>query len=276
LQRALADQLVFKKIREIFGGRVRFFISSSAPIAVEIIEFFHAAGMLILEGYGQTEMTCFSTFCRPDEYRFGSVGKPLPDVELKIAEDGEILIRGDIVFMGYQNQPELTRETITEDGWIHSGDLGRLDSDGFLWITGRKKDIIITSGGKNITPSNIENLLKNHPLIEQALVHGDRRNYLTALIGIAPDEASTWAKAHGLEGMSYDDLTKHQALYQEVQRIVDDVNQSLARFETIKNFAILPHLLELEKGELTPTLKIRRRIVEDEYRALLDALYMKD
>ncbi len=273
VRRSLADRLVFRRIREIFGGRVRYFLSSSAPISLEIIEFFHAAGMLILEAWGQTEVSCFATINREEDYRLGSVGKALPGTELRIAEDGEILVRGDIVFKGYLNQPELTAETLTDDGWIHTGDLGRLDEDGFLWITGRKKEIIITAGGKNITPANIENLLKDHPLIEQALVHGDRRKYLTALLGLDPENLRAWAEEKGIEYPSYEEILANSALREEIQRIVDEVNRHFARYETIKRFALLPRLLDVEKGELTPTLKIRRRIVEDRFKDLLDSLY---
>lgn len=273
LQWALADRLVFRKIRDIFGGRVRFFLSSSAPISVEILEFFHAAGMPVLEGYGQTEVSCFCTMNLPDDYRLGSVGKALPGVELRIAEDGEVLVRGPIVFKGYRNQPQLTADTLEADGWIHTGDIGRLDEDGFLYITGRKKDIIITSGGKNITPSNIENQLLQHPLIEQALVHGDRRNYLVALLALNPDGVQEWARGRGLAGRPYEELIQEPGLLREVQKIVDEVNTRLARFESVKKFALLPRLLEVEKAELTPTLKIRRRVVEEHFRDILDSLY---
>lgn len=273
LQCLAADRLVFRKIRGVFGGRVRYFISAAAPISVEILEFFHAAGLLILEGYGQTEVSCFCTLNAPDDYRMGSVGKALPGVELRIAADGEILVRAPTVCKGYLNQPELTRETIDENGWIHTGDVGRMDEDGFLWITGRKKEIIITSGGKNVTPSNIEHLLCRHPLIEQALVHGDRRKYLTALIGISPENLRAWAARQGLAPENTGKLLQEPVLVKEVQRIVDEANQELARHESVKRFAILPRLLEVEKGELTPTLKIRRRIVEERFRDLLDSLY---
>ena len=273
LQRVLADHLVFRKIRGIFGGRVRYFLSSSAPISLEIIEFFHAAGMLILEAWGQTEVSCFATINFEDDYRLGSVGKALPGTELQIADDGEILVRGAIVFKGYLNQPELTAETLTEDGWIHTGDLGRLDQDGFLWITGRKKEIIITAGGKNVTPANIENLLKDHPLIDQALVHGDRRKYLTALLGLDPETLEAWATEKGIGYTSYEAILDNPALLDDVQAMVDEVNRHFARYETIKRFALLPRLLDVEKGELTPTLKIRRRIIEERFKDLLDSLY---
>ncbi len=273
MQRAVADRLVFRKIREIFGGRVRYFLSSSAPISLEIIEFFHAAGMRVLEAWGQTEVSCFATLNLEDDYRLGSVGKALPGTELRIAEDGEILVRGDIVFKGYLNQPQLTAETLTEDGWIRTGDVGRLDEDGFLWITGRKKEIIITAGGKNVTPANIENMLKDHPLIEQALLHGDRRKYLTALLGLDPVNLEEWAKEKGIDYRSYSAILDNPALLEDVQAIVDKVNKHFARYETIKRFALLPRPLEVEEGELTPTLKIRRRIIEERFKDLLDSLY---
>jgi long-chain acyl-CoA synthetase len=210
---------------------------------------------------------------RQEDYRLGSVGKALPRTDLKIAEDGEILVRGPIVFKGYLNQPDLSAATITEDGWIQTGDLGHLDQEGFLWITGRKKEIIITAGGKNITPANIENLLKDHPLIDQALVHGDRRKYLTALLGLDPENLKGWAAENGIAYTSYEEILESPALRAEVQQIVDEVNQHFARYETIKCFALLPRLLEVEKGELTPTLKIRRRIIEERFKDLLDSLY---
>ncbi|MCU0599772.1 MAG: long-chain fatty acid--CoA ligase [Desulfobacterales bacterium] len=270
----LADFLVLKKIREVFGGRVRYFLSSAAPIALEIIEFFHACGMVILEGYGQTEVSCFCTLNMPEAFRFGSVGRALPDVELKIADDGEIMVKGDIVFKGYHNQPELTQKTLTRDGWIYTGDIGRIDSDGFLWITGRKKDIIITSGGKNVTPSNIENLLMNHPLIEYAMVHGDRRKFLTALISLSAENLPAWAEANGFMGLHYEQITGLDAVKQEIQKAVNETNKHLANFETIKKFIILPKPFDIETGELTPTMKVRRNIVEQRYMNMLDELYM--
>ncbi len=270
---ALADRIVFRKVRDVFGGRVRYFLSSAAPIAVEILEFFHACGMVILEGYGQSEVSCFCTLCTPEAYRFGSVGKALPGVSLKIAEDGEIMVKGDIVFQGYLNQPELTHQTLTDDGWIYTGDIGRIDDNGFLWVTGRKKDIIITSGGKNVTPSNIENLLQNHPLIEYAMVHGDRRKYLTALISLSPDNLPAWARLHGIDNSDYEILSRHPEVRKEIQAAVDSANKHLANFETIKKFVIIPKTLGVETGELTPTMKVRRRLVEEKYMEQLDGLY---
>lgn len=273
LQYAIADKLVFKKIREIFGGRCKYFLSASAPIAVEILEFFHACGMLILEGYGQTEVSCFCTLCSIDDYCFGTVGKPIPGASLKIAEDGEILVKGDIVFKGYLNQPDLNRQTLTEDGWIYTGDVGRIDGNGFLWITGRKKEIIITSSGKNITPSNIENILKNDPLIEHVMLHGDKRKYATALISLEHDNLMAWAKKKGYNNLEYKELINLPALQEKVQASIDRTNSQVARFETIKKFALLPTPLTVETGELTPTMKVRRKIVETKYLHLLDDLY---
>jgi len=273
LKYAVADKLVFSKIRDIFGGRCRHFLSASAPIALEILEFFHACGMLILEGYGQTEVSCFCTLCSIDDYCFGSVGKPIPGASIKVAEDGEILVKGDIVFKGYLNQPELNRETLTDDGWIYTGDVGRIDENGFLWITGRKKEIIITSAGKNITPSNIENILKNDPLIEHVMLHGDKRKYATALISLEPDNLKIWAEKEGHGAMGYEELVSLPALKERVQASVDRTNRQVARFETIKKFALLPKPLEVETGELTPTMKVKRKIVETKYLHLLDELY---
>lgn len=273
LKYKIADKLVFKKIRGLFGGRVNYFLSSAAPISKEIIEFFHAAGLLILEGYGQTEATCFCSLSTPDNYRFGSVGKAIPGIQIKIAHDGEVMVKGKTVFDGYLNQPSLTRKTITEDGWLHTGDIGKLDKDGYLWIIGRKKEIIITSGGKNITPSNIEHMLMQTPLIEQALVHGDRRKFLTCLITLSPDQLETWGKKHGFINLDHDALCKKEALKKEIQKAVDNLNIRLGRYETIKNYRILSKPFLVETGELTPTLKIRRHQIEKKYKKILDSMY---
>ena len=273
IKNRIADRLVFSKIRDVFGGRVYTFLSSAAPISVEILKFFHACGMLILEGYGQTEISCFCTVCTPDDYRFGSVGKALPGISVQIAGDGEIMVKGDIVFTGYHHQEELTRKTIDSDGWIYTGDLGRIDSDGFLWITGRKKEIIVTSGGKNVTPSNIEGRIMNHPLIEYAMVHGDRRNYLTALISLSQENLVTWAEKKGLSTDDFQQLTQSEPVRAEVRSAIDTANQSLAKFETIKKYVIVPRPFQVETGELTPTMKVRRKEVEEKYKPLLDELY---
>jgi len=183
------------------------------------------------------------------------------------------MVKGDIVFKGYFNQPELTRKTVTDDGWIFTGDIGRIDDDGYLWITGRKKEIIVTSGGKNVTPSNIERLLMNHPLIELAMVHGDRRNYLTVLLSLSPDTLKGWAEKHGCPDLEYEKLIMREDLRAEIQNHVDAVNQHLARYETIKKFAFVPHPFQVETGELTPTMKVKRAVVEQKYKDLLDQFY---
>jgi long-chain acyl-CoA synthetase len=273
LQYPLADTLVLKKMRNLFGGEAKFTISGAAPISLEILEFFRASGLLILEGYGLTETSGLVTMNFPDAYRFGSVGKALPTAEIKIAEDGEILVRGAVIFQGYFQDEAKTQELFTEDGWFCTGDIGKIDSEGFVYITGRKKDIIITSGGKNVTPSNIEQLIIGHPLIEQVLVHGDRRKYLTALLTLEPENAQTWAKQQGIDYQSVSDIGEHPTLRAEIETFIEQINTQLAQYETIKDFAILPELLSIEGGELTPTLKIKRNVVEQKYRVILDEMY---
>jgi len=275
-QYKVAEAMVFSKIKAPFGSKIKYCLSSAAPISMEILEFFLSAGLLILEGYGQTECSAFCTINLPDDYKLGSVGKALPGIAIKIAADGEILIKGDTVFAGYYKEPEKTKETIDQDGWLHSGDLGRLDEDGFLYIIGRKKEIIITAGGKNITPSNIEFLLMSHPLIEQAFVHGDKRNYLTALIGIEPETLKQWAQNQGLAADNVEALLQHELLLQTLQNHVDQVNTKLAQYETIKYFRVLPRLFSVDEGELTPTLKVKRSVVEEKYQSLLNSMYQKD
>ncbi len=267
-----ADVLVLKKLRNVFGGRVKFFVTGAAPIALDILEFFHAAGMLIIEVYGLTESTGVSNSNTLDNYKFGTVGPAIPDTEVRLAEDGEILIRGDVVFKGYLNREEETRETI-KDGWLYTGDIGVIDEDGFLRITDRKKNIIVTAGGKNITPSNIENIVKTDPLISQVLVHGDRRNFLSALITLDPEES---VKLAGERGISIDDpagLASNPEIITSVQKAVDKANEQVARVQQIKKFTILPQDFTVEGGEITPTLKVKRREVEKKYADVLDKMY---
>jgi long-chain acyl-CoA synthetase len=254
LQHRLADRLVYSKVKQRLGGRLRIGISGGAPLAKEIIEFFHALDILILEGYGLTECTTAATVNRPTQYRFGTVGPALPDVELRIADDGEVLIKTDTIFAGYFKDDEATQEVLPGDGWLRSGDLGHVDDDGFLTITDRKKDILVTAGGKNIAPQNLENALKTHPLVSQALVVGDRRPYVAALITVA-------------EGTS-PDAARH-----EIEKAVEDVNRSLSRYEQIKRYAILPRDFSAEEGEVTPTLKLKRRVCEQHFAAEIEALY---
>jgi long-chain acyl-CoA synthetase len=257
LQHRLADRLVYSKVKKRFGGRLRIAISGGAPLSTQIAEFFHTFDILILEGWGLTECTTAATVNRPRRFRFGTVGPAMPGVEVATEEDGELLIRSDTVFAGYLKDDEATREVLAADGWLRSGDLGTIDADGFVRITDRKKDIIVTAGGKNLSPQNIENALKTSPLVSQALVIGDRRPYVTALITL--DEAEV-AKANG----------EVPAL---VQAVVDDVNRDLSRFEQIKRFAVIPREFSPDEGEVTPTLKLKRRVIEERFAREIDELY---
>ncbi|MDQ3721666.1 MAG: long-chain fatty acid--CoA ligase [Actinomycetota bacterium] len=276
VQYALADKLVLHKIRDLFGGNLKLALSGAAPIDIEILEFFHAAGIWVLEGYGMTETCAVETLNTIDEHRFGTVGRPLPGVcEVKIADDGEVLMRGGNIFKGYYDNEEATRETLNADGWLHSGDLGELDGDGYLSITGRKKDLIITSSGKNISPSNIENALKLCRWISQAVVFGDRRPYLTALLTIDPDEAATLAEKVGAASKAPADLAKDPAVRAELQRAVDDANSKFARIAQVKKFTVLERDLSQEEEELTPTLKVKRNVVYQRYKDEFTALYDK-
>ena len=269
-----ADAALFQNVRNIFGGRIKQAVTGAAPIAQEILEFFYACGVLVLEGWGMTETSTAATCNTAEEFRFGSVGKPFPGVEVKIAADGEILARGPNIFRGYYKNPEATAETIV-DRWLHTGDIGRIDEDGFLYITGRKKDIIITAGGKNITPANLENGLKQNQYISQAVVHGDRRPFLTALITLDPEEIVPWAQAQGIEDTDMASLAQNEKVQALVQEAVDKVNEKVARVEEVKKFTILPHDLTQETGELTPTLKVKRNVVNEKYAGELDAMYRK-
>src|SRR3712207_5387279 len=225
-----ADEKLYQNVRNLFGGRCEQAVTGAAPIAKEILEFFYACGVPVMEGYGMTETSTSATVNTPDAYRFGSVGKPMSGVEVKIADDGEVLLRGPNIFQQYYKNEEATRETLI-DGWLHTGDLGRLDEDGFLYITGRKKDIIITAGGKNITPANLENGLKQNRWISQAVVVGDRRPFLVALITLDPEEVPAFAQQHGLEP---EDVPDSEQMRAEVQKVVDEVNAKVGRVEQIK------------------------------------------
>jgi long-chain acyl-CoA synthetase len=268
----LADKLVFSKVREPLGGRLRMPGSGGAPLSKEIIEFFDAVGVRIAEGYGLTECTTACSTNRPDDYRFGSVGKPLPGVEIRIADDGEIEMRSETVFQGYYKDPEATAAVLGDDGWLKTGDIGYLDEDGFLFITDRKKDILVTAGGKNVAPQNIENDLKTSKYVSQALVVGDARPYVSALITLDSVEIANWAAAQGIEGDAAA-LAAHPQVRELVQGIVDDVNRDRSRFEQVKRFAILPRDFTLEAGEVTPTLKLRRRAVQEHFAGEIAALY---
>ena len=271
---AVADRLVFSKLRALFGGRLRFFISGSAPLNRDIAEFFHAAGVLILEGYGLTESSAATFVNRPERFRFGSVGMGLPGVQVRIAEsDGEILLHSRGVMRGYHNKPGATAEALTEDGWLRTGDIGTIDADGFLRITDRKKDLIKTSGGKYVAPQDLEGRLKSRStLVGQVIVHGDKRNFCTALITIEEETLRKWAESEGRTG-SYEQLTRDPALHAALQPAVDAVNAEVERYATIKKFAVLPRDLSIEDGTLTPSMKVKRKVVEQRYMDVLDAFY---
>jgi long-chain acyl-CoA synthetase len=271
----IANRLVFDKIKQRFGGRVRYFISGSAPLSGEIAEFFHACGILILEGYGLTE-TSAASFCnRPTKYSFGTVGMPMPGTEVKLApEDSEILIKSPGVMQGYHNLPEATAEALTPDGWLRTGDIGEVDARGFLRITDRKKDLIKTSGGKYIAPQAIEGKLKaTCPYISQVLIHGDKRNFVTALVTLDEEATMKWAKDKGLNGKGYTDVVQLPEVKQLLAPYFDQVNKTLAKYETVKQFAVLPKDLSVDEGELTPSLKVKRKVVEKKYAAMLDKMY---
>jgi long-chain acyl-CoA synthetase len=267
-----ADKALYQNVRNIFGGRIKQAVTGAAPIAQEILEFFYACGVLVLEGWGMTETSTAATINRHDDFKFGSVGKPFPGVEVKVAPDGEILVKGANIFRGYFKNKGATDETIV-DGWLHTGDIGRIDEDGFLYITGRKKDIIITAGGKNITPANLENWLKQNQYISQAVVYGDRRPYLTVLITLDPEEIGPWAEKQGLGTTDPAELANRDEVKALVQEAVEGVNARVGPVEQLKKFKILPHDLTQETGELTPTLKVKRNVVYDKFASELDAMY---
>jgi long-chain acyl-CoA synthetase len=266
-----ADEKLFKNVRAIFGGNVRHAVSGAAPIAKEILEFFWAAGVPVLEGYGMTETATAATVCTIENHRFGTVGKPFPGVEVRIAHDGEVLIKGPNIFQGYHNNADASFGSI-EDGWLHTGDLGTLDEDGYLSITGRKKDIIITAGGKNITPANLENDLKRCRWISQAVMLGDKRPYPVVLITLDEEEIASYASEHGLPADTAT-LCREPVMRELIGKEVDRANSRYAPVEQVKKFEILPHDLSQETGELTPTLKVKRNVVAEKYAAVLDSLY---
>jgi long-chain acyl-CoA synthetase len=270
-QYEFADKQVLSKIRALFGGRIKNCVTGAAPINPEILRFFDAAGVLILEGWGMTETSTAATVARPDAFKFGKVGKAFKGCEIKIADDGEILVRGPNVFQGYYKNEEATRETL-EGGWLHTGDIGELDADGYLSITGRKKDIIITAGGKNITPANLETEIKQSPYVSQCVVIGDRRPYLVALITLDMEECAKLAQENGWPADPAE-LADHRGMKQLIQEHLDEVNEKFARVEQVKKFEILPHDLSQETGELTPTLKVKRNVVAEKYENEVDALY---
>ncbi len=269
----IANKLVFSKLKDRVGGRIRFFVSGGAPLSAEIAEFFTAAGLIILEGYGLTETSPVITVNLLDNFKFGTVGLPLPNVEVKIAEDGEILTRGPHVMVGYYKKEADTKEAIDEEGWFHTGDIGFIDNDGFLKITDRKKNIIVTSGGKNIAPQPIENALTMTQYIEQAVVIGDKRKFCTAVIVPSLEAVKNWAKEQGQEIETYEDMLKLKGLKELLRKEIDKVNETLARYETVKNFVVAREPFSIESGELTPSLKTKRRVIEEKYKEEIDKMY---
>jgi long-chain acyl-CoA synthetase len=266
--------MLYRQLRQKLGlARVRGALSGAAPIAPQVLEWFWALGVPVREGYGQTENTAQATLTPPDDVRIGKVGVPVPECELRIGEYGEILTRGPATFLGYYKNPEATSETIDSEGWLHTGDVGELDEDGFLTITDRMKDIIITAGGKNISPSEIENKLKVSPYVREAIVIGDRRKYLVALIGVELDTVGNWALQHQVAFTTYADLSDKLPVYGLIESWVDQVNAELAQVEQIKRFALLPKELDQEDGEVTATQKVKRRAVEKEFDGMIEALY---
>ncbi len=275
LQHALADRMVFAKLRAALGGRLNFCISGGAPLPRFLGEFYHAIGIYLVEGYGLTETSpVIAVNGRgAGEIKLGTVGKPVEGVEVRIAEDGEICVRGPNVMKGYWNKPEKTAEVFDEDGFFHTGDIGRLDEDGFLSVTDRKKDLIVTAGGKNVAPQPIENLLKRSVYVDNVVLIGDRRPFIVALISPNQEELERWARERGIEFGSFEELTRHPEVERLYAEHVQSVNAHLARYEQVKKFRVLPLMLSVEGGQLTPTLKVKRRVVEKEYAELIDEMY---
>ena len=271
-QHKLADRLVYAKVKDRLGGRLRLAISGGAPLSAEIAEFFHAIDILLVEGYGLTECTTAASTNTHEAYRFGTVGRPLPGTEVKLAEDGELLIHSQTVFQGYYKDPEATAEVLGADGWLRTGDIAEIDEDGFIKITDRKKDIIVTAGGKNVAPQNLENDLKASKYISQAMVVGDRQPYIAALITLDPEALPAWAAERGLP-VELERLAGEDQVRELIQGVVDAVNADRSRYEQIKRFAILPRDFTMDDDELTPTLKLKRRVVTKHFGGELEELY---
>lgn len=270
----ILDKIVLSKVRERLGmENVYIAITAAAPIDATLVEFFHGIGVPLFELYGMSETTGPATSNLPGANKFGSVGLPLPGVEVKIADDGELLMRGGVITAGYFKLPEQTAEAFETDGWLHSGDLAKIDEDGFVWIVGRKKDIIITAAGKNIAPAVMETALGNHPLISKAAMVGDRRKFLSMLIALDPEEAPGWAKAHGIEYHDLASFGREERVKEEVARAVEDANARVARVEQVKKWVIVPDEWAPESGEVTPSLKLKRNVVLDKYSEEIEAMY---
>jgi long-chain acyl-CoA synthetase len=272
-QHALASKLVFSKLRERTGGRIRFFVSGGAALPRELGEFFEAVGMIIIEGYGLTESSPVIAANRLGRHRYGSVGEALPGVEVKIAEDGEIFTRGPHVMKGYYNNKKATEEAIDHEGWLHTGDIGMLDEHGYLYITDRKKHLFVSSGGKNIAPQPIENLFAGNEFIDQFVLIGDKRMFLTALIVPDFDALREYADSHGIPYRDNTELVKHAEIYKLIERTIHGTQKDLANYEKVRRFTLLEQAFSIENGEMTPSLKIRRKAVEERYHDLIEAMY---
>ncbi len=274
IRHSLFERLVYGKLRAAVGGQVRYAVSGGAPLGDRLGHFFRGAGITVLEGYGLTETSAAACVNRPARNKIGTVGQPLPGVSVRIADDGEILIAGPIVFRGYWRNPSATAEVLDADGWLHTGDIGALDDAGFLSVTGRKKELIVTAGGKNVAPAVLEDRLRAHPLISQTMVVGDNRPFIACLVTLDPEALDHWKQQHGKPaGATAADLARDPELIAEVQAAVDDANKAVSRAESIRKFTILPADFTEASGHLTPSLKVKRNVVAKDYAAEIDALY---
>lgn len=274
LMRTVSDRVIIgPAIKQRFGGRLKFFVSGGAPLSTEIAEFLNNLGILVLEGYGMTENVGAANVNRPDRYRIGTVGPPIPGIEERLADDGEILIRGRNVMAGYHGQPEATAEVIDQDGWLHTGDIGKFDREGFLQVTDRKKNIIVTSGGKNVSPQNIEKLMRTSSYIDNLMVCGDGRKHLTALVSLDREQIQRFAEREGIPFDRLSELAVHPRVRKLIEDEIEERNRQLPGYETIRRFTILPEPFSLDAGEITPTLKLRRKEVEERYRETIEAMY---
>jgi long-chain acyl-CoA synthetase len=273
LKYKLAYKLVYEKLNNALGGRVRWMTAAGAPLSREIADFFNASGIFVIEGYGMTESTAPISLNTIKEFRFGTTGKPLPCNQVKIAPDGEILVRGGNIIRGYWKMPQQTKELFTNDGWLMTGDIGRLDDGGFLMITDRKKDLIITAGGKNIAPQNIEGMFMKDPLFENFVCIGDRKKYLTAIITLSLAEVERLGRLAGLPFNKPEELLDNKAFLAIVDQHVQDVNKDLAKFETIKSYRIITHSFSEQTGELTPSLEVKRKVIIERYKDMIEGMY---
>ena len=273
LQHGIFDKLVYGKLRDVFGGDIKYAISGGAPLGARLGHYFRGIGIVALEGYGLTETSAAATANKPQAIRVGTVGRPIQGSSIGIADDGEVLVKGQHVFKGYWQNDEATREVIDEDGWFHSGDIGALDEEGFLTITGRKKEILVTAAGKNVAPAVLEDRMRSNPLVSQVMVVGDAKPFIAALVTLDEEALPAWAAANDKADMSFEDLHSDEDVLAEVQKAIDEANKAVSRAEAIKTFRVLPHDLTIEGGELTPTLKVKRSVVASKYAGVIDDIY---